>query len=94
MGLDKRWVSGVLLKSIWGEIEDPLPSPPPPPPTLVNHPSQQDQPSSYTCQMGKKILFFPAPSPLHLPWTPLRKALAWAGLIRMALPPSSLCVQP
>ena len=33
MGLDKRWVSGVLLKSIWGEIEDPLPSPPPPPPT-------------------------------------------------------------
>lgn len=87
-GLDKSWVSGVLLKSIWGEIEDPLPSPPPPPPTLVNHPSQQNQPSSYTCQMGKKILFFP-PTP-HLPWTPLRKASAWAGLT----PDGSATFQP
>lgn len=90
MGMDRSWVSGVLLKSIWGETEDPLASPPPPPLTLVNHPSQQNQPSSYTCQMGKKILFFTPSPPPHLPWTPLKKAEAWTGLT----PDGSVTFQP
>lgn len=94
MGLDKSWVCGVLLKSIWGEIEDPLPSPPPTTP----HTSESSKPTRPAQLLhvpdGKENNFLPSTAPPHLPWTPLRKALAWAGLIRMALPPSSLCVQP